>query len=242
MRAWGRNGNVIKADQLSVQIRTKAPRIRRLRPLVQIIGEVNLHDILELNPMTQILRIDASARTEGSVTRDLTSKIIDHLGNGDVMIRNLATGVPLLNEHWVGATFTPPADRTADQAETLAFSDTLIAEIMAADTLVIGLPIYNFGVPAALKAWIDQIARVGVTFMYTENGPVGLLDGKRAIVAMASGGTKAGSEVDFATGYLRHVLGFIGIHDVTIVTADQMMVDPDAALQSAHAQVDALAA
>ncbi len=86
--------------------------------------------------------------------------------------------------------------------------------MQAADTLVIGLPIYNFGVPAALKAWVDQVARAGVTFRYTETGPKGLLTGKRAIIAVASGGTEAGSDVDFATGYIRHVLGFIGITDV----------------------------
>lgn len=189
-----------------------------------------------------VLRIDASARRDGSVSRDLTDKVIDHLAPAQVITRDLAHGLPLLDEAWVGATFTPADERTPGQAETLALSDTLIAEITAADTLVIGLPIYNFGVPAALKAWIDQIARVGVTFQYTETGPKGLLSGKRAIVVVASGGTEVGSEIDFATGYIRHVLGFIGIHDVTLVTADRLMIDADAALSSATAQVGALAA
>lgn len=189
-----------------------------------------------------VLRIDASARRDGSVSRDLTDKVIDHLAPEQVITRDLAHGLPLLDEAWVGATFTPADQRTPAQVEKLALSDTLIAEITAADTLVIGLPIYNFGVPAALKAWIDQIARVGVTFQYTETGPKGLLSGKRAIVVVASGGTEAGSEIDFATGYIRHVLGFIGIHDVTLVTADRLMVDADAALSSAAAQVGALAA
>lgn len=189
-----------------------------------------------------VLRIDASARRDGSVSRDLTDKVIDHLAPAQVITRDLAHGLPLLDEAWVGATFTPADERTPGQAETLALSDTLIAEITAADTLVIGLPIYNFGVPAALKAWIDQIARVGVTFQYTETGPKGLLSGKRAIVVVTSGGTEAGSDVDFATGYIRHVLGFIGIHDVTLVTADRLMIDADAALSSATAQVGALAA
>ncbi len=103
----------------------------------------------------------------------------------------------------------------------------MIAEVKAADTLVIGLPVYNFGVPSALKAWIDQVCRAGLTFTYSENGPVGLLKDKRAIVFYVSGGTMMGSDIDFASGYLRHILGFIGITDVQMVTADQHMMDPD---------------
>jgi FMN-dependent NADH-azoreductase len=193
--------------------------------------------------MTNIaLRIDASARREGSVSRDLTDKVISHLAPARTITRDLAQGLPLIDEAWVGANFTPTDQRTPEQVETLALSDALIAEVTAADTLVIGLPIYNFGVPAALKAWIDQIARAGVTFQYTETGPKGLLSGKRAIVVVASGGTEAGSDIDFATGYIRHVLGFIGIEDVTLVTADRLMVDADASLAKATAQLDALAA
>lgn len=191
--------------------------------------------------MTHILRIDASARYDGSVTRDLTDQIIAHL-NGDVTTRDLAQGLPLLDESWVGANFTPADARTPGQVEKLALSDTLIAEIKAADTLVIGVPVYNFGVPAVLKAWVDQIARAGVTFRYTENGPEGLLTGKRAILAMASGGTQAGSEADFATGYMRHIMGFIGIKDVTLVAADRLMADAEAAMQTAKAQIAALQA
>lgn len=191
--------------------------------------------------MTHILRIDASARKTGSVSRDLTTQIIARIG-GDVTTRDLATAIPQIDEAWITANFTPADQRTAEQTATLSLSDTLVAEIAAADTLVIGLPIYNFGVPAALKAWVDQVARAGVTFQYTEAGPKGLLQGKRAIVAVASGGTEAGSDLDFATGYLRHVLGFIGITDVTFVTADRLMVDAEASHETAQRQIDALAA
>lgn len=191
--------------------------------------------------MTHILRIDASARKTGSVSRDLTTQIIARIG-GDVTTRDLATAIPQIDEAWITANFTPADQRTAEQTATLSLSDTLVAEIAAADTLVIGLPIYNFGVPAALKAWVDQVARAGVTFQYTETGPKGLLQGKRAIVAVASGGTEAGSDLDFATGYLRHVLGFIGITDVTFVTADRLMVDAEASHETAQRQIDALAA
>jgi len=188
-----------------------------------------------------ILRIDASARRAGSVSRDLVDRIIDRIApTAIVTTRDLAHGLPLIDEAWVGANFTPAHDRTDDQRTTLALSDTLIAELRAADTLVIGLPIYNFGVPATLKAWVDQVARAGVTFRYTEHGPEGLLQGKRAIVAVASGGTEAGSEIDFATGYIRHMLAFIGITEVQFVTADRLMLDAEASLASAAAQVAAL--
>lgn len=187
-----------------------------------------------------ILRLDASARRDGSVTRDLTSRILARFPQADVTIRDLADGLPLIDASWVAANFTPEADRNAAQRATLALSDRLIAEVRAADTLVIGLPIYNFGVPATLKAWIDLIARAGETFRYTEAGPQGLLTGKRAIVAVASGGTETGSPLDFATGYLRHMLGFVGITDVSFVSADRLALDPEATVKSAHDQVAAL--
>jgi len=158
-----------------------------------------------------------------------------------VVTRDLAdTPLPQITEDWVNANFTPADDRTNAQKAVLAQSDALVAELEAADTVVIGLPIYNFGVPAALKAWIDLVARAGRTFKYTENGPVGLLEGKRAIVAVASGGTQAGSEIDFATPYVRHVLGFIGITEVEFVSADQLMIDADASLARAKDEIETL--
>jgi FMN-dependent NADH-azoreductase len=188
-----------------------------------------------------ILRIDASARRTGSVSRDLLDRIIARISpDATVTTRDLAGGLPLIDEAWVGANFTPADQRTDDQRETLALSDTLVDELKAADTILIGLPIYNFGVPAALKAWVDLVARAGVTFKYSEYGPKGLLEGKRAIVAVASGGTEAGSEIDFATGYIRHVLAFIGITDVEFVTADRLMLDADGTMRKAMDQVAAL--
>lgn len=189
-----------------------------------------------------ILHIDASARTEGSVTRDLSARLVAQNPKAKVIIRDLAAApLPQITEDWVNANFTPVDARTEAQRKTLELSNSLVEELQAADTLIIGLPIYNFGVPAAMKAWIDLIARAGLTFRYTENGPKGLLDGKRAIVAVASGGTKTGSEIDFATPYIRHVLGFIGITDVAIVSADQMSVDADASLARVEAEIEALA-
>jgi len=190
-----------------------------------------------------ILRIDASARRTGSITRDLNDRVIDRFtadGPVSLTLRDLADGLPQINEGWIGANFTPADKRTADQSDLLSFSDKLVAELTAADTLVIGLPIYNFGVPAALKTWIDLVARAGVTFRYTKAGPAGLLKGKRAIITVASGGTEVGSGYDFATGYLRHVLGFIGITEVEIIAADRTALDPEGTVSAANAAVDAL--
>ncbi|WP_416884305.1 FMN-dependent NADH-azoreductase [Marivita sp.] len=189
-----------------------------------------------------VLRIDASARHSGSESRALTQRIIDRLAPATVINRDLALAMPAIDADWLAANWTPADERTDAQRQTLALSDTLIAEIKSADTIVIGAPIYNFGIPATLKTWIDLIARAGITFKYSETGPQGLLTGKRAIVAITSGGTQVGSEIDFASGYLRHVLGFVGITDVQFVAADQLMVDAEASHAKATAALEALAA
>lgn len=187
-----------------------------------------------------ILRVEASARKIESVTRQLTDAVIAHLGRQtdvNVKVRDISEGLPFVTESWVEANFTPDDQRSVSQQNTLSFSGQLINEIKAADTLVIGTPIYNFGIPATLKAWIDQIARVGVTFRYTETGPVGLLQGKRAIVAVASGGTPVGSEIDFATPYLRHALEFMGITEITFISADALSRDMADKIAQAHAEI-----
>lgn len=189
-----------------------------------------------------VLHIDASARSDGSVSRQLSAEVVERFGGSEVIRRDLADSLPLIDATWIGANFTPGDERDDAQRDTLSLSDTLVSELERADVVVIGLPIYNFGVPATLKAWVDLVARAGVTFRYSENGPVGLLKGKRAILALASGGTEVGSAIDFATGYLKHILGFIGITDVEIVAADRLAVDADASLGKAHAQIEALAA
>lgn len=189
----------------------------------------------------KVLRIDSSANTETSVTRGLTDKIIASLDTETVVTRDLARSpLPQINHTWAVARAVPADERTDAQRAALAQSDALIDEIRSADTLVIGLPVYNFSVPASLKAWIDLVARAGETFRYTEAGPEGLLKGKRAILAVASGGTPVGSDFDYATTYMRHVLGFIGITDVSIVAADKLALDPEATLKEAHRQIDEL--
>lgn len=188
------------------------------------------------------LRIDSSAKPSGSVTHDLLDAIEARIGTADLRRDLGGKAVPQIDGTWVAANFTPEAERTEEQRAALALSDELIAEVKAADTILIGLPIYNFSVPGALKAWIDLICRAGVTFKYTETGPVGLLEDKRVIVAVASGGTPVGSDIDFATGYLRHIMGFIGITDVTFISADRQAQKGEAAVTEAKAEIEALAA
>lgn len=188
-----------------------------------------------------VLLISASGRKEGSVTRQLSGELITALTDTGTKVifreRDLAAGMPLVDQDWIAANFTPIEERSAEQVATLSFSDSLVEEIKAADLIIIGAPIYNFGVPAVLKAWIDQIARARLTFKYNESGPVGLLENKRAIIVAASGGTEVGSSYDFATGYLRHVLGFIGVTEAAMVAADQLSIDADASLSAARKQI-----
>ena len=194
----------------------------------------------------KVLRVDSSARSEGSMSRWVADELIERLrereGALEVRVRDLAVDAPsFVDAAWVDANFTPPEQRNEVHKAALAESDALVSELKSADVLVIGVPIYNFGIPAALKAWVDMVARARLTFRYTDNGPVGLLKGKRAYLAVASGGTAVGSEMDFATGYLRHILGFLGIDDVHIVAADRLMArGEEEAVRSARAQIDRL--
>lgn len=189
-----------------------------------------------------VLHIDSSARLTGSATRDLSAAVVAKLAPETVIRRDVATPLPLLDEAWVSANFTPENERSDAQRNILALSDELVAELKAADTVVIGAPIYNFSVPATLKAWLDQVARAGITFQYTENGPEGLLTGKRAVIVSASGGTPVGAEFDYAVPYLRHMLGFIGITDVQVVAADQQAINAEGSMAKAKDAVAALAA
>lgn len=175
-------------------------------------------------PLT-ILRIDASARNDGSVSRQLADVYIDRLAETRavrVETRDVSVGLPVIDQDWIAASFTPEADRSPEHRATLTQSDRLVEELERNELIVISTPIYNFGIPASLKLWVDQIARAGRTFRYTDTGPVGLLSGKRAVILVASGGTEVESEIDFATPHLRQVLIFSGITDIEIIAADQL--------------------
>ncbi|BAN04477.1 FMN-dependent NADH-azoreductase [Ilumatobacter coccineus] len=190
--------------------------------------------------MTTILRIDSSARRGDSVSRQLASRLIDRIpGDVTVKSRDLAAGVPLLSEATLAAMWTPADQRTDEHTAELAVADEYIAELMDADAVVIGLPIYNFGPPAAMKAWADLVARAGTTFRYTETGPQGLIDDKPVYIVVASGGVPVGSPADLSSTWLTTFLGFLGLTNVTVIAAGQLNVDPEAALAAAQAIVDA---
>jgi len=196
--------------------------------------------------MTQpmkILRVDSSAKTENSESRRLTDRIIDGLKtNGkslNVTVRDLNESLPQVNTAWIEANNTASDDQTDEHKKTLALSNTLVGEIEAADTLIIGVALYNFSITASLKLWIDLVCRARKTFAYVDGSPKGLMTGKKAIICFASGGTPFESNIDFASGYLRHILGFIGITDVTFISADKHFMD-DQSLINANAAVDAL--
>lgn len=189
-------------------------------------------------PIRRILRLDSSARTDGSVSREVGTliehRLLERYPAAEVVRRDLADGLPSIDEDWVAANLTPAEERSAVQRDRLGLSDRLIAELEGADVVVLTAPIYNFSVPSVLKAWIDLVCRAGLTFRYTPNGPVGLLEDRPVYLAMASGGVPFGSPVDFASTYLRQVFGFIGITDVRLVGAERVAADIVAARAGAR--------
>lgn len=191
-----------------------------------------------------VLRVDASLNRESSVSRALAGKVqtkLESLTSLNLVARDVADGISLIDSTWRDAMLTPPEERTAEDKETLAYSDALVAEVQAADLLLISTPIYNFSVTANLKAWIDNICRAGMTFKYTEHGPRGLLEGKKAIIVLASGGTGVHSEIDFAGRYLKQIMTFLNITDVSFVYADQMKkFDPAEKISTAEKQIENL--
>ncbi|APE28078.1 FMN-dependent NADH-azoreductase [Aurantiacibacter gangjinensis] len=197
--------------------------------------------------MSKILHITASINGEESVSRQLSTKLVSELAKRDgayIVERDLsANDLPFIDSGRFAANLAPYAERSPEQHELAAIADTLIGELQDADTIVLGVPIYNFAVPATVKAWADLVARAGTTFKYTPEGPVGLLQGKRAYIAVASGGVKTDSEADFMTPWLKFFLGFLGITDVSVVAADALMAgDADAIIAEAHEKAAALAA
>lgn len=181
-----------------------------------------------------ILHINSSERIQDSVTRQVSAELVSQLQKQSglaIKSRDLAKGIPFINEDWIHANFTDPEQRTEQNRQALATSDQLVEELQAAEILVIASPIYNFSVPAVLKAWIDQVARARVTFRYTENGPEGLLKAKKAYLVMASGGAPLGSEVDYASTYLKQVMNFLGIQDVTVVDAGSLIQETETLTQ-----------
>lgn len=194
----------------------------------------------------RILHVDASQRRRGSVSRGLSELLVSELKarypGVEVVRRDLADGVPLVDDAWIDANNTPEESRSEAQRRALAQSDALVKELTSTDVWVIGTPVYNFSLPPVLKAWIDQICRARVTFAYSEAGPRGLVEDRKVFVAVASGGSKVGSETELLTPYLRQVLGFIGIRDVQIIAADQLLMSGEDKIAEARAGVKAAVA
>lgn len=200
--------------------------------------------------MATLLQINASLFGDAGRSSQLADAFVarwrENNPGGRVVRRDLSESpVPHLTQERFGAALTAQQDRTAEQAQEAALADTHVEELLAADVLVIGVPIYNFHVPSTLKAWIDHVARAGTTFRYTSSGPEGLLRGKRAYVFAASGGQYAGTEADFYTPYLRHFLGFLGIQQVEFTYAEGLAMGEErsnTAMRAAGERIQKLAA
>ena len=185
----------------------------------------------------KILQINASARAESGNSTRLANTVTAHLKNrhpvAEVEVRDLAKNpLPILDEAGVTALFTPADQRTPEQVARISLDEAMIARVQAADVLVLGVPMYNFGVSVQLKSFIDSIARAGITFRYTEAGPEGLIKGKRVYVACARGGVYRDTPADSQTPYLRQVLGFLGMTDVEFIYAEGMALGPESVEQA----------
>lgn len=178
--------------------------------------------------MTRILHINSSVRNTDSISRKVTREFLNKWQANEpkavIVERDLAAHpLPHLTENTLGAFFTPVEQRTPEQAQIAQLSDTLVQELFDADVIVIGAPMYNFSITSGLKAWVDHVARAGVTFKYGAQGPVGLLTGKKVYIFTSSGGVYSAGPaqgMDFLATYLRTVLGFIGLSDITFIASE----------------------
>jgi FMN-dependent NADH-azoreductase len=201
--------------------------------------------------MTTLLQINTSISNLNGQSSQLANQFVAAFRRRNpeaaVVVRDVAAAepVPHLTAERFGAFITQPAERNAAQQAVVAYSDRLIDELQQADVIVLGLPMYNFGVPSQLKAYFDHIARAGVTFEYTEKGPRGLLTGKRAFVFATRGGIHAGTPLDTQTSYVRDFLRFLGIADVEFVYAEGLQLGPqikESGLAKASAEIERLVA
>ncbi|MEW6037733.1 MAG: NAD(P)H-dependent oxidoreductase [Pseudomonadota bacterium] len=195
-----------------------------------------------------ILQISSSIRGDASHSNRLARLIVDRLRakypDARIKLRDLGSAPhPELDEAALQALLTPAEQRSAEQTRRVTLDDELIAEVQAADLIVLGVPMYNFGIPVQLKNWLDAVARVRVTFRYTENGTEGLLQGKKVYAALTRGGIYRDSPADALVPYLRIVLGFLGMTDVDFVYAEGLALGPAAeqeAFRDAENQLSAI--
>lgn len=196
----------------------------------------------------QILQLNTSARSTGANSTAVANLITERLNKqypqALFKLRDTALDPhPMLDEPALNAMFTPVDQRSNEQQARMALDDALIAEVQASDVIVLGVPMYNFGIPVQLKAWFDAIAKAGVTFRYTDQGPEGLLKGKKVYVALARGGVYRDTPNDTQVPYLKLMLGFLGMTDVHFIYAEGFAMGPDAAtnaVQEAQQQISVL--
>jgi len=199
--------------------------------------------------MKTLLQVRSSIFSESGQSSRLADRFVaqwrEWNPGGKVIIRDLASSpVPHLDAARFGAFLAKPGERTAEQQDVVTYSDNLIDELKQADVVVFALPMYNFGIPSTLKAYFDHVARAGITFRYTDKGPVGLVTGKEVYVFAARGGLYAGTPRDTQTPYVREFLAFLGMSDVRFIYAEGLAISPaskEAALASAHAEMERLA-
>ena len=195
-----------------------------------------------MNQSTRILRLDASANPGDSNSRKLGNEMLERISRHDpdvdIRTRDLNRDAQFIDAEWIAANLAAADSRSDTAQQRLHYSDQLINELQWADHILLTTPMYNFSIPATLKAWIDQVCRAGITFRYTPDGPVGLLQGKRADIVITTGGAALDSPVDFVSGYLRQVLGFIGIDEVTIIGADRINSNSEESITRALQQIE----
>jgi FMN-dependent NADH-azoreductase len=198
-----------------------------------------------------LLQINASINDDNGQSSQLANQFVaafrTRYPDAKIVVRNVAAAepVPHLNAERFGAFITKAEERSAEQHAVVAYSDKLIDELKKAEVIVLGLPMYNFGVPSQLKAYFDHVARAGVTFKYTDKGPVGQLTGKKVFVFAARGGMYAGTPMDTQTSYVRDFLRFLGMADVEFVYAEGLAISPQSkeeGLAKAVAEIARLAA
>ena len=199
--------------------------------------------------MKNLLIVNASPNPDQSVTRGLTARFFEawtqNVADGIVTFRDIGLNPPPhLDQDTIGAFYTPAEQRSTEQKLAVSLSDTLMNEVRAADVIVIGAPMHNFGSPSSLKAWFDHVSRVGETFRYTENGPVGLLSGKKIYILTARGGNYAegspAAAMDMQEPYLRTIFGFLGLNDITFIHSQGLVGGGEVRSAAIQAAADAI--
>ena len=189
-----------------------------------------------------ILHIDSSARKAESISRKLANDLVKKIKTekDQLVYRDISSNIPFVAGIKGAGFIIPEEERTEQDKELFKFSDELVDELLAADTIVISTPIYNFGPPAAAKAWFDLVARAGRTFKYEPTGPIGLIDGgKKVYLVVTSGGVPVGSPVDFCTPWFKQALNFLGISDIEIIDSSQLNIN-DNNLKKAQEKINNL--